>query len=353
MSPKGATGSYRLRGLAHRFARGDSGSATIRNIDAAGNLHRLCVVLAARFEAVRTPAVGDGHGHARVDPLIRWSKRVRFDHSALQFDIRDALAPGGLLLCELPTGTRIGASSVRRGVQLAASHPHLECVPFRDNATVAWTSSPRERSTYCCWLWSASVGPAWSPRSCRPRRCAHRSVPVFWLFGAVKPIPRDRRHQRSERFRHPSMVLGANPVPVYRLPVVVFTEPGRGASGRRRRVGPLEPQHEVPYLRPVSSLPRALNGPQEALPAQQGRPHDFSVSMLRSRARRSWRKFETAAISWPSRSVTRYGCTGSSTSASRPTGGTTRLATLRPGSRSMPGYWRQDDRHPHQIHSCR
>jgi Porphobilinogen deaminase len=97
-------------------------------------LHRLCVVLAARFEAVRTPAVGDGHGHARVDPLIRWSKRVRFDHSALQFDIRDALAPGGLLLCELPTGTRIGASSVRRGVQLAASHPHLECVPFRDNA---------------------------------------------------------------------------------------------------------------------------------------------------------------------------------------------------------------------------
>ena len=50
-------------------------------------------------------------------------------------DIRDALIhPGGLTLDELPAGTRIGTSSVRRIAQLAASHPHLECVPFRGNA---------------------------------------------------------------------------------------------------------------------------------------------------------------------------------------------------------------------------
>ncbi|MFB7473942.1 hydroxymethylbilane synthase [Kitasatospora sp. NPDC056184] len=50
-------------------------------------------------------------------------------------DIRDALVhPGGLALDELPPGTRIGTSSVRRRAQLAASHPHLECVPMRGNA---------------------------------------------------------------------------------------------------------------------------------------------------------------------------------------------------------------------------
>ncbi|MGA5497683.1 hydroxymethylbilane synthase [Streptomyces cinereoruber] len=50
-------------------------------------------------------------------------------------DIRDALIhPGGLTLDELPPGTRIGTSSVRRIAQLAASHPHLECVPMRGNA---------------------------------------------------------------------------------------------------------------------------------------------------------------------------------------------------------------------------
>lgn len=50
-------------------------------------------------------------------------------------DIRDALIhPGGLPLDELPPGTRIGTSSVRRIAQLAASHPHLECVPMRGNA---------------------------------------------------------------------------------------------------------------------------------------------------------------------------------------------------------------------------
>ncbi|MFJ4970924.1 hydroxymethylbilane synthase [Streptomyces sp. NPDC088755] len=50
-------------------------------------------------------------------------------------DIRDALIhPGGLHLDGLPPGTRIGTSSVRRTAQLAASHPHLLCVPMRGNA---------------------------------------------------------------------------------------------------------------------------------------------------------------------------------------------------------------------------
>ncbi|MFG2985652.1 hydroxymethylbilane synthase [Streptomyces sp. NPDC048258] len=50
-------------------------------------------------------------------------------------DIRDALIhPGGLPLDQLPPGTRIGTSSVRRVAQLAAGHSHLECVPFRGNA---------------------------------------------------------------------------------------------------------------------------------------------------------------------------------------------------------------------------
>jgi hydroxymethylbilane synthase len=50
-------------------------------------------------------------------------------------DIRDALVhPAGLTLNQLPAGTRIGTSSVRRTAQLAASHPHLVCVPFRGNA---------------------------------------------------------------------------------------------------------------------------------------------------------------------------------------------------------------------------
>ncbi|MEE1739023.1 hydroxymethylbilane synthase [Streptomyces sp. BE147] len=50
-------------------------------------------------------------------------------------DIRDALVhPGGVRLDQLPVGTRIGTSSVRRVAQLAASHPHLVCVPMRGNA---------------------------------------------------------------------------------------------------------------------------------------------------------------------------------------------------------------------------
>ncbi|NEA53541.1 hydroxymethylbilane synthase [Streptomyces sp. SID13666] len=50
-------------------------------------------------------------------------------------DIRDALIhPGGLPLDQLPEGTRIGTSAVRRIAQLAVSHPHLRCVPMRGNA---------------------------------------------------------------------------------------------------------------------------------------------------------------------------------------------------------------------------
>ncbi|WP_281946180.1 hydroxymethylbilane synthase [Streptomyces olivaceus] len=50
-------------------------------------------------------------------------------------DVRDALVhPGGLTLDELPPGTRVGTSSVRRVAQLAATHPHLMCVPMRGNA---------------------------------------------------------------------------------------------------------------------------------------------------------------------------------------------------------------------------
>jgi len=54
-------------------------------------------------------------------------------------DLRDALvlpsgAPAGLTLGQLPPGTRVGTSSVRRVAQLAQRHPQLEPVPFRGNA---------------------------------------------------------------------------------------------------------------------------------------------------------------------------------------------------------------------------
>ncbi|MCC9308658.1 hydroxymethylbilane synthase [Kitasatospora sp. RB6PN24] len=50
-------------------------------------------------------------------------------------DVRDALVhPGGLTLDQLPPGSRIGTSSVRRIAQLATSHPQLVCVPMRGNA---------------------------------------------------------------------------------------------------------------------------------------------------------------------------------------------------------------------------
>jgi hydroxymethylbilane synthase len=50
-------------------------------------------------------------------------------------DIRDALVhPAGLTLEELPAGTRIGTSAVRRIAQLARHFPHLQPVPIRGNA---------------------------------------------------------------------------------------------------------------------------------------------------------------------------------------------------------------------------
>lgn len=50
-------------------------------------------------------------------------------------DPRDALVhPGGLQIEELPPGTRIGTSAVRRVAQLARDHPNLEPVPIRGNA---------------------------------------------------------------------------------------------------------------------------------------------------------------------------------------------------------------------------
>jgi hydroxymethylbilane synthase len=50
-------------------------------------------------------------------------------------DIRDAVVqPAGLTLAELPAGSRIGTSSVRRIAQIAAAYPELECVPIRGNA---------------------------------------------------------------------------------------------------------------------------------------------------------------------------------------------------------------------------
>ncbi|GHJ39380.1 hydroxymethylbilane synthase [Streptomyces sp. TS71-3] len=49
-------------------------------------------------------------------------------------DIRDALIhPDGLTLDQLPAGTRVGTSAVRRQAQLAALRPDLECVPMRGN----------------------------------------------------------------------------------------------------------------------------------------------------------------------------------------------------------------------------
>jgi hydroxymethylbilane synthase len=50
-------------------------------------------------------------------------------------DARDALIhPGGRRLAELPAGTRIGTSAVRRVAQLMRDHPGLEPVPIRGNA---------------------------------------------------------------------------------------------------------------------------------------------------------------------------------------------------------------------------
>ncbi|MGD9485247.1 hydroxymethylbilane synthase [Streptomyces sp. TRM70308] len=60
---------------------------------------------------------------------------TRFAAFLRRDDVRDALVhPEGRTLDELPRCTRVGTSSVRRAAQLAASHPHLRCVPLRGNA---------------------------------------------------------------------------------------------------------------------------------------------------------------------------------------------------------------------------
>jgi len=50
-------------------------------------------------------------------------------------DVRDCLVhPGGLRMDQLPSGTRIGTSAVRRVAQLALHWPNLVPVPIRGNA---------------------------------------------------------------------------------------------------------------------------------------------------------------------------------------------------------------------------
>ncbi|GAA4921909.1 hydroxymethylbilane synthase [Actinoplanes utahensis] len=50
-------------------------------------------------------------------------------------DVRDALVdPAGRRIEDLPPGTRVGTSAVRRIAQLALHHPHLTALPIRGNA---------------------------------------------------------------------------------------------------------------------------------------------------------------------------------------------------------------------------
>ncbi|RAK40558.1 hydroxymethylbilane synthase [Actinoplanes lutulentus] len=50
-------------------------------------------------------------------------------------DVRDCLIhPGGASLSELPAGSRVGTSAVRRIAQLSLHFPHLTAVPIRGNA---------------------------------------------------------------------------------------------------------------------------------------------------------------------------------------------------------------------------
>lgn len=52
-------------------------------------------------------------------------------------DIRDALIhAAGRTLDQLPPGTRVGTSAVRRVAQLTRSHPHLDLVPIRGTANL-------------------------------------------------------------------------------------------------------------------------------------------------------------------------------------------------------------------------
>ncbi|MDP9794494.1 hydroxymethylbilane synthase [Catenuloplanes nepalensis] len=81
----------------------------------------------------------------RVDLAVHCVKDVPGDRPApagtlmaafmARDDVRDCLVhPGGLSIGELPAGTRIGTSAVRRVAQMALHWPHLTPVPIRGNA---------------------------------------------------------------------------------------------------------------------------------------------------------------------------------------------------------------------------
>jgi hydroxymethylbilane synthase len=81
----------------------------------------------------------------RVDLAVHCVKDVPGDRPAptgtalaaylARDDIRDCLVhPAGARIEDLPAGTRIGTSSVRRTAQLALHWPHLVAVPIRGNA---------------------------------------------------------------------------------------------------------------------------------------------------------------------------------------------------------------------------
>ncbi len=89
-------------------------------------------------------------------------------------DIRDALVhPDGLTLDELPAGTRIGTSAVRRIAQLAVSRPDLTCVPMRGNANRRLAKLAEGEATLLSWpcpVWTASTAATRSAKCCRSRR---------------------------------------------------------------------------------------------------------------------------------------------------------------------------------------
>ncbi|GAB7045187.1 hydroxymethylbilane synthase [Catenuloplanes indicus] len=81
----------------------------------------------------------------RVDLAVHCVKDVPGDRPApagtvmaafmARDDVRDCLVhPGGLSIGELPAGTRVGTSAVRRVAQMALHWPHLTPVPIRGNA---------------------------------------------------------------------------------------------------------------------------------------------------------------------------------------------------------------------------
>lgn len=83
--------------------------------------------------------------HGEVDLVVHCVKDVPGDRPApmgtvfaaylARDDVRDCLVhPGGRGLDDLPAGTRVGTSSVRRSAQLTLHWPHLTAVPIRGNA---------------------------------------------------------------------------------------------------------------------------------------------------------------------------------------------------------------------------